>query len=124
MKARCLADDDIFIAKLRVQVAGKLTECHTYSRNGACLDNRKKRPAVKEGIQLAESFPQVHILAACMRVHTAQLAIAERRSKGDETRNKPYHNKPACTAYRLRDTCAHNKDTGTDHGADNKQRGI
>ena len=108
----------------RKENSKEFAESHAHRGNRAGLDHQKKSPAVEKAPQGPERFAEINVLAAGMRHHRGQFAIAERGDNGHEAGDKPGPDQESGRIDFAGNLRRNNKDAGADHRAHDQHRGT
>ncbi len=88
------------------------------------LDDQEQRPAVEKSPQRPQRLAQVDVLAAGLRHHGGQFAVAERADHGQNAGDDPRAKNQRRRVGSPRDVGIHKKNAGPDHGPGNERGGT
>ena len=90
--------------------------------DGAGLDNKEQRPAVKETPERTVGFAQIDVLASRTRHHSGEFAVTQRGDDGEDAGDQPHHEQPTGRTDLAGDVGGDDEDAGTDHRAGDDHR--
>ena len=98
-------------------------EPHRHRRDRSRRDRGQDHPPIKEGDPFSERLPKVHIRAAGIGHHRAELRVRERARERHHAAQRPHSEHELRARQRLRRHARREEDPAPDDAADHQHRG-